>query len=244
MTDPALLTYYADLLITQYRVKTRARDTIKLLANQNLCDGLPQEEMSCYDLDIALGDQLTVLGKIVGIPRAVYGLDLLHTFFNFTRYDGTPASTGFGRYSDVPYGNDLWYRYNNFAIYTLTDFELRTLIRLKVIYNCYGSSFKDIKDGLWYNFHGSIDAIDSGYSANTSGYTFFNFTRYSGTPASTGFGRYTDYPYIDYWDRYSYHNIMNLTYMVNSIYQNAFTAGLFLDAIPAPMGVGITTVYN
>lgn len=244
-TSPLLLQYYSDLNIVQYRILPKAKDTIKLLVNQALCDGLPQEEQSCFNLDTALGAQLTILGRIVGVPRDVYGLDLAHSFFSFTRYVGTPASVGFGRYSDVPYGDDLWLRYNTRGSYTLTDFELRAMIKLKIIYNNTYSSYYGLKNALWLYFHGDIDIIDSGSSQDTSGWLYFNFTRYVGTPASNGFGRYSDVPYNTYhWDRYSYHLIMTVIYQVKSIYYNMWQAELFLNLVPKPMGVDVITVYN
>ncbi len=148
MTDPLLLQYYSDLNIVQYKILPKAEDTIKLLVNQALCDGLPQQEQACFDLETALGEQLTIIGWIVGANRNVYGLDLAHTYFSFTRYVGTPSSVGFGRFSDVPYGDDIWLRYNSTGNYVLTDFELRAFIKLKIIYNNTYSSYKGLKEAL------------------------------------------------------------------------------------------------
>jgi hypothetical protein len=243
MTLDEILDYYSDLLIIQYRIKPKAKATVRLIVNQTVCDGLMQVEQNCFDLDTAIGNQLTILGKIVGVPRDVYGLDLAHIFFSFTRYATSIASIGFGRYNSQP-DLDVFYRYRSFAIYTLTDFELRSLIYLKIIFNSKYSSFKNIKEALYAKFGNDIDIAESPLGIDTSGFTFFNFTRYSGTPASTGFGRYFDSPYIDYFYRYAYSGLMQLTYNVKTVYQNALAAAVYLEILPKPMGVKANVVYS
>lgn len=160
-TDPALLSYYSQLLILQYRTKPKAVATVQLMVNQSLCDGLPQELANCFNLQTAVGVQLNLIGKIVGVPRQIVGLDLVHTFFNFTSYDGTPASIGFGSYTDNPYPTDLFMSYFDDTIYTLTDFEMRSLIQLKIIYNNVFSSTKNIVDALWSVFGNLVSFIDN-----------------------------------------------------------------------------------
>lgn len=243
MTLDQILDYYAGLLIIQYRIKPKAKATVRLIVNQTVCDGLVQVEQGCFDLDTAIGIQLDILGKIVGVQRNIYGLDLGHTYFNFTRYVGTPASEGFGRYSEQP-DEDLFYRYGIYGIYTLTDFELRALIYLKIIFNNKYSSFKNIKEAIYVKFGSDIDVAESPLGIDFSGYTFWNFTRYSGTPDSNGFGRYSDAPYVYYDYRYAYSGLMQLTYRVNEVYRNAFESGVYLNIIPKPMGVTVNAVYN
>lgn len=164
MIDPDLLTYYADLLIIQYKIKDKARDTIKLLVNQALCDGLLDQEKACFDLDTAEGAQLDIIGRIVGVPRNVYGLDLEHIFFNFTRAATTPASNGFARSAVPPYPDGiLWVRAKTItaSIYTLTDYEMLILIRLKILLNTSNSSFYDIINILYQFFPEDISVVDN-----------------------------------------------------------------------------------
>lgn len=241
-SDLDVLKYYSDLLIIQYSGKAKAEAMVKLLANQSLCDGLPDELRHAFDLDTAVGNQLDILARIVGIERNVYGLDLQHTFFSFTRYVGTPASVGFGRYTDDPYSLDIWTRYKNFAVYTLTDFELRTVIKLKIIYNNIWSSLKDLKEALYLYFHGDID-IKMNYGTDD----WFNFTRYQGRYSSYGFQTYTYDEYngtIHFATYPDYANVVFfLTYTVKTVYTNAWLATLFLDIVPKPMGVEMETIY-
>lgn len=234
MDIEAIKKYYSDLLIVQYRTKPRAIATVRLLAALPNGDGLLDQEIACFDLNTAVGAQLDILGKIVGVQREVYGLDLEHTFFSFTRYDGEPDSIGFGRYTDNPYSTDLFLRYNNWAVYTLTDFELRTLIKLKIIFNNAYSSLKDLKEGLYAAFAGDIDVSEPSLYREDG----FNFTRYDGTPESYGFGLYTDEPYEGSIIRYSEYEVMKLDFYYKAVYTNAWAAAEFLGIIPKPCGVG------
>jgi len=233
MDIEAIKNYYGGLLIVQYKTKPKAQATVRLLAALPNGDGLLDQEMACFDLNTAVGVQLDILGRIVGVQREVYGLDLEHTFFSFTRYADTPDSVGFGRYTDNPYSTDLWLRYNNWAVYTLTDFELRTLIKLKIIFNNAYSSLKDLKEGLYAAFAGDIDVSEP----SPYGEDIFNFTRYDGTPESYGFGLYTDDPYEGSIMRYSEYEVMKLDFYYKAIYTNAWAAAEFLGIVPKPMGV-------
>ncbi len=235
-----ILEQYKKLLITQYRIKPKARATIGVLTDCSVCEGIPLQLKTAFILDTVYGNQLTVLGKIVGIPRNIIGLDLEHSFFSFTRYFGSPASVGFGRYSFQP-DADIFLRYNEEASYTMTDFELKAVIKLRILYNTRFATFKAIKEGLWNYFQGDIDIVTMDDMLDI----WFNFTRYNGTPASHGFGRYTDSPYDDgyYFYRYWDYKNMEINYKVKTIYQNAFESALYLNIVPCSMGVAINTSY-
>ncbi len=69
MTTLEILEYYAKLLIIQYRDKPKAFATIKLLASLVVMDQLPNDVMSAFDIDTAVGAQLDILGKYAGVQR-------------------------------------------------------------------------------------------------------------------------------------------------------------------------------
>jgi hypothetical protein len=174
MTLTELQDYYAKQLIAQYRGKPKASDTIRMIANLSLCDGLIQEEIECFDLDTAIGEQLTILGRIVGVPRNVIGLDLAHTAWAYRRYNSPYGGQNFLRYADTPDPTFIFSRYQSNATYTLSDFELRTLIKIKIIYNNVYESYKDMVDAFWAIFGSAISIVDNkdmtvSYTA-TSGY--------------------------------------------------------------------------
>lgn len=67
-----LKTYYADLLISQYRQKTRARATVEVLAELFLIDQLPKSVQDSYSLENGEGVQLDTMAKYAGISREKY----------------------------------------------------------------------------------------------------------------------------------------------------------------------------
>lgn len=244
MTLAEIRQYYADLIIWQYRIKPKAIDTVKLLVDQAICDDIFTEIQNAFDVDTAVGDQLTILGRTVGVNREVLGLDLSHTYFSFTDYVGSPASIGFGDYTDSPYGPDLFYDYFDYASYVLTDFELRFLIKMKIIFNNMGPDMGYVADALWAAFGTDVQVLDGVANAADYANTYFNFTDYNGVPDSNGFGDYTDSPYpTGYFYDYDEYMGMTITYNVASVYENAFTAGLYLEIIPKPMAVGVLVNY-
>jgi len=194
-----ILEQYADLLVVQYRSKSKAQQTVKLLTNSSACDGLPLALKDAFDLRTAYGNQLTIIGKIIGVPRNIFGLDLAHVYFSVTRYSGTPASIGFLRYT-AGLSTKLILMYAQNANYVMSDFEMMVLIKLKIIANTQVLTYMNIQDSL---------------------YTFFSGDIYIKKSAS----------------------LMQIDYYVATKYKNSFTAALFSDVVPRPMGVAINTTY-
>jgi hypothetical protein len=158
MTWQEVIEYYKGLIITQYRNKPKMQGTIGTLVDCSVCEGLPLQLQNTFDLTTCDGAQLEIIGRIVGVPRDVIGLDLTHTWFSFTRYDGEPDSVGFGVYTaqpDVP----IFLRYRSDAIYTMTDFELKSTIYLRIIYNNFPATYKAVKEALYRYFGGGIDVV-------------------------------------------------------------------------------------
>jgi hypothetical protein len=194
-----ILDQYAGLLVVQYKTKPKAQQTVKLIANTSACDGLPLALRDAFVLDTAYGEQLSVIGRIVGVPRNILGLDLQHVYFTVTRYSGTPASIGFLRYTSGA-SSTLILRYAQNATYVLSDAEMLAVIRLKIIANSQALTYADIQESLYNYFSGAI---------------------YIKRSAS----------------------LMQIDYYVATRLRNAFTAALFIDVVPRPMGVSINTNY-
>ena len=66
------INYYSDLLIMQYADKPKAVATIKALAKLAVIDHSPLLVQDAYNLDTAVGVQLKVLAKYVGLPDQFY----------------------------------------------------------------------------------------------------------------------------------------------------------------------------
>lgn len=75
MTDLELISYYANLLILQYKEKPKAYATVSFLASMAIINQLPVSVMNAFDIDTAVGKQLDVLGKYVGAFRTGNSFD-------------------------------------------------------------------------------------------------------------------------------------------------------------------------
>lgn len=238
MTFAQLQQYYVGLLILQYAGLPKFTQFIQLICNSALIDGLLLEFPAAFNLQTAVGAQLTLLGQMVGAPRNVFGIAPFATYFNFTIYAGSPTSIGFNRYSTQVDADNID-RWQVDATYTLTDFELLNLIYLKIIFNNLSNSFSQLKNALYDYFDGAIDIV----SPDGGSATYFNFTRFTAMPSSIGFNRYSTLPTpdpdnIERW--YQYLNIVKtLTYNVKQPYYNVVTIAKFLNIMPHSMGVRV-----
>lgn len=132
-TTDDLIEYYAELLIAQYNNKPKAIATVQALVSEIVADQIIQQVEDGFDIDTALGAQLTTLGIYVGAPRNIFGLSLTKTFFAMPSYsDPSPLSyKGFAFYSDPvePFWYFAFYADADNLIYILSDSDLRTLIK-------------------------------------------------------------------------------------------------------------------
>ena len=70
MTTAQIAAYYASLLIKQYKGKTRANAHIQAMITPLLMGQIPQALQIGFDSTTAVGPQLDILGKYVGVSRS------------------------------------------------------------------------------------------------------------------------------------------------------------------------------
>ena len=63
--------YYADLLILQYKTQQKARATIQALIKELYGSGSLLDIVNGYGIDTAVGKQLDIIGKYIGLKRQV-----------------------------------------------------------------------------------------------------------------------------------------------------------------------------
>lgn len=146
-------TYYADLLILQYRNKPKARETIKIGADIYLGDGVIFQLQDILDIDKAEGAQLDIIGKILDCPRVVQGIYNDMIFFQF--YDG-PDSVGFSTVGNPQGGNFRTIQNYNQSEYSLPDDDYRFLLKFKSAVNVMRGSERGIDEALWNVFQGDV----------------------------------------------------------------------------------------
>ncbi len=168
-----LADYYTDLLLFQYRNAPRARATIGIYVKQALADLLALQIDPAFTLDNAVGPQLDILGKYIGVPRNI-GLPVARPYHDFSDYDGTIRTHGFTDYSDPLINPDaIWYRYefSGTENTALSDASYLFMLHLKVILNSSDGTLASIQQFLRTFFPNSItvrDNLDMSLTYNVS----------------------------------------------------------------------------
>jgi hypothetical protein len=193
--NAALVKYYADLSIIQYADKPKARAFMENLLGALICYDMAISVRNGFNIDTAVGAQLDIIAKYVGVSRVITGTSFARSYFGFAEYgDTTPFDFyGFTKYGDpsedVQYRN---YKESSQSIYSLTDEELRIMIKLSIIKNNGNGSVKMIDSLISILFSGMIYFIDRGnmsisYMLGYSSYRLFNIAKSIGVlPAPAG----------------------------------------------------------
>ncbi len=75
MTTNEIIAYYCDLLIIQYFQKTKAYVTIDTIVRPVVMDQLPLTVQDGFDIETAVGAQLDIIAKYVGVNRNGFGFN-------------------------------------------------------------------------------------------------------------------------------------------------------------------------
>ena len=102
-----LVKYYQNLLIIQYHNKPKAKAVIGALAWElaDAWDFLNQIK-DCFNLDVAIGQQLDILAKYYGIGRNWVGIDFNNKFFDYQYTEANHLRPD----DPVPYKDGLGYQ--------------------------------------------------------------------------------------------------------------------------------------
>lgn len=153
---------YAQLLVLQYRGLPKADATIKILTKQALADLLLLQFGPAFDLDLAVGPQLDILGEYIGVSR--YQQDILDLpYFGFKLYAGGGNVNGFTSYFGGVNTTGVFYRYSNQGVpnTTLTDAAYAFLLKLKIILNHADGTLSNIMESLNMFLPGQVQLIDN-----------------------------------------------------------------------------------
>lgn len=148
---------YLNLLILQYRDSPKASETIKanITKYEELYNVILQFE-EAFDIDTAVGVQLDILGKIVGISRIIPDV-IPKVYFGFD--NNIVNSAGFG---DAPFfrlGDSL------LTDTQLNDYDYRFFIKAKIAKNVVTAKMIDdnlsIQDAIMFMFGNSSYITDN-----------------------------------------------------------------------------------
>jgi len=161
-----LINYYANLLIIQYRTKPNAVGTIKAIIRALMIFDLIREVENGYNIDNAVGPQLDIIAKYAGADRVSSGIDFSRIFFGFVDYsEPTPYVdvVGLIEYDEInpPDAQFLEYDTDQKSAYTLTDEELRIIVKLKIAQNNSNHSAGEIDQILEEFFQSQVIFTDN-----------------------------------------------------------------------------------
>lgn len=163
-----LIEYYSNLLILQYRSKTKAIAHIENLINSQMIFDLVKDVENGYNVDDSVGVQLDILAKYVGASRVItVQEDITGIHWGFVDYlEPEPYSldvVGVVDYSQNPLPDADMVNYDSGvnSNYVLSDDELRFVIRLKIIVNNSNYSPQSIDNLLYDAFGDKIQMNDN-----------------------------------------------------------------------------------
>lgn len=161
-----LINYYANLLIIQYNGQPKAQATIKLFAQMMLANGIALDVQEGYSIDTAVGKQLDVIGKYVGVDRHYQPTDLTGFFSSiiYGQVASPPTQLGMTNYSTFPLPTGDVLTYNDLigGNALLNDDAFRILIRLAIIIDNSNFSHQSIDANMFAIFGDSVVASSSG----------------------------------------------------------------------------------
>jgi hypothetical protein len=157
-----LVQYYSNLLIIQYNLKPKASATIELMVTELIANGILFDIRDGYNIDTAVGVQLDVLGKYIGVNRNFQDNQLTNMFSLETYGESDPTAEdrwGFVTYANYDTVNEngvLNYQSVLTANFQLNDTDYRTLLKLKIIQNYSNGSHQDIDNAIFEFFGNQV----------------------------------------------------------------------------------------
>jgi hypothetical protein len=164
-TVQQLIDYYVNLLIIQYHNKPKAQATIAAVVQELLASGVFFDVRDGFSVDTAVGVQLDIIGKYVGVDRFYKTQDITGIHFGYSdAYSFEPdGTTGYADAADFLTKDGSFLSVSDIigTGFKLSDDDFRALIRLKILLN--NSNFSDgqIDADLFAIFGTSLYAMDN-----------------------------------------------------------------------------------
>ena len=158
--------YYVQRLGNLYRTKPKAAATIALLAKQTLADNLVSSFNAGFDLDLAVGEQLDIIGKYVGVSRDVQVEDT-RPYFGFVTatYPTEPQNpNGFVIAASISINADgVWYEaeFSNQSTTQLADYQYKQLLKIKISTNSSDNTMASLQKQIETFFNGQLQCRDN-----------------------------------------------------------------------------------
>lgn len=159
-----LSNYYSNLLIVQYHEKEKAVEEIKLGASTFAGDWVLGDFLDMIDVDKAVGKQLDLIGKIVGLSRIAQGFTFGIPYYSYNNEADpmhTPEQRGFSDIGHKVQASFKDYEESRKTIYEMSDGSYRAMIKLKIQSNNSRGTLKEIDEGLYRIFGTNVTIVDN-----------------------------------------------------------------------------------
>lgn len=156
--------YFANLLAFEYRNAPKAYAQMRLWAKQALADLFAFQVQDAFDVDTAIGAQLDVIGKYVGVNRNI-GTPVTKPYFGF--YDNTATVKNPNGFTDStnPAINAVGIFFQSYFIGSentaLNDEAYRLVIKLQIILNQNDGTLASIQTYLHNFLPGVVSLTDN-----------------------------------------------------------------------------------
>ena len=155
--------YYVERLPAQFRDKPKARATIAILVKQAVADFLIDDFGSAFDIETAVGPQLDVIAKYIGVDRNS-AIPASLQFFGLQLPGGGGSSNGFN-IAESPLNGFLFEDCTNANLPTTayTDLQFRFVLKIQTALNHFDGTFAWIQNFLNQFFSGII-TVTNGFN--------------------------------------------------------------------------------
>ena len=154
--------YYAGLLAIQYRGKPRAAATIRILVKQAVADFLAAQLQEAFNLETAVGNQLDVIAKYIGVNRN----SNIPTSVAFFTMDDAAAPAGGNGYNDSTAAALNGFIYESASesdqpTTAFSDVQFLFVLKMQIALNHFDGTFRYIGNFLAKYFPGQITVTDN-----------------------------------------------------------------------------------
>jgi len=158
-----LSNYYVERLIYQYSDQPNAQRLTALMVKQALADDIFTAIELAYNIDTAVGTQLDVIGKYVGVARNINPVVTSIPYWGFNNYSNTGNIIGFRNYAQNTNIQGIWETYaTSIAPKTnLSDIQYRLVIQLQIILNYCDNTLASIENYLNTLLPGFVTLTDN-----------------------------------------------------------------------------------
>lgn len=158
-----LIQSYVNLLIIQYADKPNAKQQIEDYTRGIVNNDIFGQIQDAFNIDTAVGDQLDILGKYIGIDRNGQQLEITEgvDFFSVLADDVTQNDDAFGTVDSTQFltftSHILGAEPTDFTTSQVLDDEAyRFILKLRIIQNAINHSDREIDDAVTQVFEGDL----------------------------------------------------------------------------------------